>query len=240
MNSIVPQQQDGFDLAATPLDPTTMIRAPILKHVKGVLEIYGRTGGTLPLGSKFLGHAIRQGWVHLEKGKPARRIPREAGKHFPTRDELGELDRNAWPIGPGGTPSDPWTLESAIHLTLMETGQDYIFTTNNITGRNAVEEFAQGVRWQRMFKGANAKPILEIGSSSYEGRYGRVAVPTFTIVDWWISPEGETAPPVQDNQALSPPVAEITPPRPRRVTRETKPAPARTRTAADLNDEIPF
>ena len=235
MNNTLAQHQDGFALAAESTNNAPS-RLAILKHRKGIYEVHGTSGGTIPLNSKFLVLNVMHGWVRIEKGKKIQRIAREPGKHFPDRNELGDMDQDKWPVGLSGEPSDPWMIAYDMHIKSLSDGRGFLFTTNNKTGCDAVRDFAEAVVWQRQFKGPNAKPIVELGSRTFIGRYGPVAVPDFRIVDWFVPANGAEAP-----------VANTEPEKPQTIVRLPKQpkkssavAPSNTSLADELDDELPF
>src|SRR3954463_8013250 len=115
MNSILANYNDGFALAAEATH-NSINRLSILKHRKGVYEVHGSSGGVVPLDSKFLVLDVMCGWVRIEKGKKIQRVAREAGRHFPERNELEDMDKDKWPIGLNGEPSDPWMIAYDMHI----------------------------------------------------------------------------------------------------------------------------
>ena len=171
---------DGFALVATPAGPN--FRAPYMRFVKGTYEL-GAEREPVPPGTQFMTLAAQEGWVRLARGEPVRKVPREPGKPFPQRSELGDTDQSQWPLF-DGQPSDPWTLSNEVLLTEKETGRPVIFTTTSWTGREAVADLCRLITYQRRTRGANARPIVSIGVGTYRSRRGPVATPKFTIADW--------------------------------------------------------
>jgi hypothetical protein len=171
---------DGFALVATPAGPN--FRAPYMWFVKGTYEL-GAEREPVPPGTQFKTLAAQEGWVRLARGEPVRKVPREPGKPFPQRPELGDTDQSQWPLF-DGQPSDPWTLSNELLLTEKETGRPVIFATTSWTGREAVADLCRLITYQRRTRGANASPIISIGVGTYRSRRGPVATPKFTIVDW--------------------------------------------------------
>jgi hypothetical protein len=171
---------DGFGMVAIPAGPN--FRAAYLRFVKGNYEL-GAEREPIPSGTQFIAHAATEGWVRLARGEPPRRVPREPGKPFPAREELGDLDESLWPLF-DDKPSDPWILTNELLLTAKETRRPVIFTTSSWTGREAVADLCRLIVYQRRVRGANARPIISIGVGSYRSRRGPVAVPKFTVIDW--------------------------------------------------------
>jgi hypothetical protein len=82
---------DGIALVADP--PADTLRTKYLSFKKGKW-LLGSEATKLDDGSRFVLHGARQGWVRLIKGETPRRIPREPGQPFPTRNELGDTDQS--------------------------------------------------------------------------------------------------------------------------------------------------
>ena len=248
---------DGFELVGTPAGPN--LRAVYMRFVKGTYEL-GAEREPVPLGRQFIVIAAKEGWARLVRGEDVRRVPREPGKPFPQRNELGDTDQSQWPLF-DGKPSDPWRLSIELLLIEKETGRPVIFVTTSLTGREAVTDLCRLITYQRRSRGPNAKPIVSIGVGTYRSRRGPVATPKFTIVDWIDSDDleppagcgeppagsGPTSPPLaklatdltehlEQRSAISP-TAQSTdaPTRPQR----NKPKQP-SRDSDDLDDEIPW
>jgi hypothetical protein len=242
---------DGFALVATPAEPN--FRAPYMRFVKGTYEL-GAEREPVPSGTQFIAIAATEGWVRLARGEPVRKVPREPGKPFPQRSELGDTDQSQWPLF-DGQPSDPWTLSNELLLTEKETGRPVIFATTSWTGREAVADLCRLITYQRRTRGANARPIMSIGVGSYRSRRGPVATPKFTIVDWIDGDHPEPASTEQSNLAtdltehlekrsvISPTVQSTGTsmhPRRKRSAPQTKSPPRPPWDSDDLDDEIPY
>jgi len=97
---------DGFDLVSTPAHPEGY-RAQYMGFKKG--QYLKRAEQTpVPLGTEYVAVSASESWVRLEKDTSPVRIPREPGKPFPRRDELGDTNQQLWPVF-ADKPSDPWT-----------------------------------------------------------------------------------------------------------------------------------
>jgi hypothetical protein len=185
---------DGFALVASPA--TSNFHAPYVRFVKGVYEC-GPEKELIPLGTEYITVAATEGWVRLVRGEPVRRIPREPGQPFPTRNELGDTDQSVWPLF-DGTPSDPWMLSNELFLVEKETGRSLIFSTTSWTGREAVADLCRLVTYQRRSRGAKTRPIIALGVGTYRSRRGPVATPKFSIVHWIVGD-------ISDAVAVDPP-----------------------------------
>ena len=191
---------DGFELVGTPAGPN--LRAVYMRFVKGTYEL-GAEREPVPLGTQFIVIAAKEGWARLVRGEDVRRVPREPGKPFPQRTELGDTDQSQWPLF-DGQPSDPWRLSNELLLMEKETGRRVIFSTTSWTGREAVADLCRLITHQRRSRGPNAKPIVSIGVGTYRSRRGPVATPKFTIVDWI---DGDSSEPPPGSGPTSPPLS---------------------------------
>ena len=191
---------DGFELVGTPAGPN--LRAVYMRFVKGTYEL-GAEREPVPLGTQFIVIGAKEGWVRLVRGEDVRRVPRESGKPFPQRNELGDTDQSQWSLF-DGQPSDPWMLSNELLLIEKETGRPVIFATTSWTGREAVTDLCRLITYQRRSRGSNAKPIVSIGVGTYRSRRGPVATPKFTIVDWI---DGDSSEPPPESGPTSPPLS---------------------------------
>ena len=237
---------DGFELVATPAGPN--FRAVYMRFVKGTYEL-GAEREPVPLGTQFIVIAAKEGWARVVRGEDVRRVPREPGKPFPQRNELGDTDQSQWPLF-DGQPSDPWTLSNELLLIEKETGRPVIFASTSWTGREAVADLCRLITYQRRSRGPNAKPIVSIGVGTYRSRRGPVATPKFTVLAWIDTNGTELGPSATANDltehlekrsAISP-TAKSTGPQPSRqqAPRErTGPRSASVPWEDELDDQIP-
>jgi hypothetical protein len=232
---------DGFELVATPTSAT--FRAKYMSFKKGHYFL-GAEQEEVPLGTTFVVHGAMQGWAYMARGEKMRRIPREKGKPFPSREELGDTDPAKWPQF-DGKPSDPWSLSNELLMTMRDTGQPVIFSIRSWSGREVVEDLCRLVMFQRKQRGDNAKPVVAIGSATRKNPRGMYDIPTFTIIEW-ISADAVPEPEpsqlandlseqLQGSSTISPTAKSTAPlPQPRR-RKASEPAP---RVADDLDDEV--
>jgi hypothetical protein len=188
---------DGFSLVATPAEAT--FRAAFLDFKQGDW-LLGSEQTAIPVGTEFVVHAVVELWVRLVKGERVRRIPREPGKPFLTRNELGDLDKSEWPVF-NGEPSDPWKLQSEMLMADRKTGQLVIYRTNSWSGRDVVGDLCRKVTFQRRQRGDNAKPIVAIGVVTRPHPRGSYKAPVFNIVGWL--GQEETAPERTPNRPIN-------------------------------------
>jgi hypothetical protein len=182
---------DGFDLVATPT--TATFRAKYMTFKQGEY-LLGAEQEVVPHGTRFIVHAATEGWVRLVRGEPVQRIPREPGKPFPARKELGDLDESKWPVF-DGKPSDPWKLSNELLMVARETGQPVILQVTSWSAREKVIDLCRLVTFQRRQRSDTAKPIIAIGAATRQNQRGSFKVPTFTPVDWIGKAETVSEPP---------------------------------------------
>ena len=94
-----------------------------IKFKKGAYQIGEEL---VPLGTEYLAHAKAwtKVWAKSADSKVTRKFYRVArGQRPPEREELGDLDEAAWPLGQDGRPSDPFFLEYWLPLESLDTGE---------------------------------------------------------------------------------------------------------------------
>lgn len=161
--------------------------AELLKFKKGEFFIGDEL---IPLGSEYLAHAIgwTKSWVKFVDGEVVeRKTYRVAkGEQPPEREELGDDDKDAWPEGLDGKPSDPWSLQYLLPLEKIHSGGDLvIFTTSSFGGRRAVADLCS-TYVKRMKKNADCgQPIVKLSKVDMPTKkFGKVPRPDFQIIGW--------------------------------------------------------
>jgi hypothetical protein len=239
----VAEGDDGFALVATPT--TATFHAPYMDFRLGEF-LLGPEREVVPHGTKFVVHAATEGWVRLASGEAPQRIPREPGKPFPQRSELGDTDQSQWPIY-NDKPSDPWMLQYELLMTGLETGQAVILRAKSWSAREVVADLCRMVTFQRRRRGPGAKPIAVIGAATRPHRLGSYRVPRFDIVDWVGAeavPEPAPSPLAKDlsehlqQSSVLSGDEKSTATKPRSQRR--KPAPAPQGNDNDLDDKLPW
>jgi hypothetical protein len=188
---------DGIEMVATPT--VDSVRPAFARFVKG-LYVLGSDREPLPHGTQCVVHGAGEGWARLVKGEPVRRIPRKPNEPFPSRKELGDLDQTQWPVF-DGKPTDPWRLVDELLLTVRDTGRPVILSLSSPTGREAVADLCRLILYQRRSRGPTTKAVVSLGAGTVNFRFGPVAIPKFTIVDW-IDADGEPEPLQSQNNVM--------------------------------------
>jgi hypothetical protein len=171
-------EDDGFDLVGTPTEQS--FRASQLKFKKG---LFSRDAAPVPPGTCYTAIAAMVVWLRLMRDEKPQEIVRAPGKPFPRREELPDQDQSRW-VPFDGQRSDPWRLESRLLLADTVSGDPVVFATSSVTGRTAVEDLCRVISFQRRTRGPRAKPVIELGVTTRDLKFGPVAIPTFKIVNW--------------------------------------------------------
>jgi hypothetical protein len=121
-------------------------------------------------------------WIKWVGNKPDHRVT-QPGQRHPDRDELGDLDPEAWQAGLDGKPKDP--LEDSRYLYLVDpyTGEELTFTTASAGGRKAIADLKNQIANVRHAHPA-AIPIVRLESGTWKTRFGPKPKPLFRVVGW--------------------------------------------------------
>jgi len=204
-----------------------------LAFVKGEWQAGGRDKLVVN-GSQFVARPdwMFHGWTMFWDGKIRDyRLGYVADRYVPPRrDELGYQDKDAWEIW--NKKRDPWVLQWSLPLFNQVSGEEVIYSTDTLGGRDALAALLQAFadRVESNPEDEKILPIIELGSSSYSHpERGKILVPIFDIIGWAVPPN-KPRPPLP---APQPPEA------------LPKVAPAaiegpRTSLGNDMDDSIPF
>jgi hypothetical protein len=173
-------EDDGWNSPPDDPEAERMLPGVLLRFIDGVW-VCGKEKEPVALGTTFIATAIRAGWQFWEGGKPTNFVSVIDG-HYPRREELGYLDKDAWELGPGG-PSDPW--QNSRHLSLVDpvSLEEFTFVTTTAGGRSEVDALWQQVlraRWTR----PGALPVIRLESKKMKTRYGEKPKPGLKVVGW--------------------------------------------------------
>jgi hypothetical protein len=109
------------------------------------------------------------------------------GYQPPRRNELGDTDKANWEVDAQGKERDPWQFSN--YLLLKGTGNDselYTFTSSSKGGLNSLGDLCKAYG-KALAQRPDEYPVIAMGVNSYSHpnkEYGRIKVPTFTIVGW--------------------------------------------------------
>ena len=93
----------------------------------------------VPLGTEYIAHVIGwvKCWIKFRDGEVVeRRTYRVAlGERPPEREDLDDLERDNWPEGLDGRPTDPWTLQHLLPVERVSDGDLYDVVVWRSAGR---------------------------------------------------------------------------------------------------------
>jgi hypothetical protein len=190
MNEIV-NIDDGWTDAAAEAG-RNVLRGTLLKFSDSRWTA-GREGVPITEGTRLVAVGTAAAWVRWRAGKPVQYIMRQPRQPLPTREELGDTDKNVWEIGPDDKPRDPWQDTRFVHLIDPTTAEAFTFSTSSYGGRGAVSELGDQIARMRMAH-PDAVPIVELQSAPMQTRYGRKSKPRLKVVGWRTASGGAAQP----------------------------------------------
>jgi hypothetical protein len=134
-------------------------------------------------GSQWLALSTREAWVFWKENKPDKYLFRELGRNLPERDELGDLDQDAWEAGPSGQKRDPWQLTKLLYLADEATAELLTYSTATWGGRTAIADLADQIGLMRTTH-PRATPVVELQNRPVMTRFGRKTWPVLKVVAW--------------------------------------------------------
>jgi hypothetical protein len=217
----VPSDDGWSDAAAEKAQH--VIKGTLLKYSDGKWT-KGKEGVEVEEGISLVALATAAAQVKWHDGKPVEYIMRQPGKKLPERDELGDLDKTKWQLGPDDQPKDPWQNTRFVYLIDPVSAEAYTFVTASWGGRQAVNDLAEQIQRVR-YANPGASPIVELRSEPWMTKFGRKSKPFFKVIDW-----RGGGPDVIEGHGVGP--------RSRGPTPALVEAPATT--SKSMDDEIPF
>jgi hypothetical protein len=147
----------------------------------------------LPLGSRYKVDFLKaqKGFIRFEGRKIAEKrvISMDSTDRELERKDLGHDNRSEWEPGIDGTLNDPWKpcFEIPTHEVSGEKRM-IVFTGKNTSFK---------IAWDRLFAtifpqaAANAgkKPMVELSTGTFKGKFGLTTCPAFVLVEWVASDE---------------------------------------------------
>jgi hypothetical protein len=156
-------------------------------------------GADILVGTKFVAllHLTGKGFIKFNAGAPPTVHMVKIYENVPDieREELGDLDREQWPIGMNGEKEDPWKPQFAIPMQRYDTGGEiFILIARGVVSMNSVGDLLGRFRGHPKRK-AGCIPVVRIESGTYPSKKfgGRKPKPVYAI-DGWVTPTGEPAP----------------------------------------------
>jgi hypothetical protein len=175
----------------------------ILKFVKGEYLV---GEDTVPEGTECIAYLdqLARTWIKFEDGAIVdRRIELVAnGKKLPTREELGDTDKNKWETDDEGNPLDPWVKQWLLPLVKVDDQDCMVFVSGSKGGNIAIGTLC-GIYGRGDRKGL--LPIIALKVRSYKHpKYDKIKTPDLPIVGWHGTPPLQTVTPTPDDGAADP------------------------------------
>jgi hypothetical protein len=182
-------------------------------------------------GRQLVAVGVRSVWVRWEIKKPVCYRAAPPGHLLPSRESLGDHDKDKWERDPKGEPKDPWANTRYVYLLDPKTAEMLTFSTSSSGGRRCVEDLATAIgRMRREHPGAT--PVVALEAAPKPTPFGRKSRPVLKVVDWRFPAEPEHKV-VEAAPALTPPATTAPPVSAARTA-------AGGRVADDMDDIIPF
>src|SRR5262249_19126014 len=178
-NLAIVQTDDGWGDAAAE-NAERVIKGTLLKYSEGKWT-KGKEGIEVEEDISLVALATAAGCVKWHDGKPVEYRMRELGKKLPERDELGDLDKTKWELGPDGQPKDPWQNTRFVYFVDPVSAEAYTFVTASWGGRQAVNDLAEQIRRGRDRR-PGASPLVELRAESWMTKFGRKSKPFFKVI----------------------------------------------------------
>jgi hypothetical protein len=168
--------------------------------------------------------------------KPVETIILQPHQKFPDVEAMNEaVPRDEWEEGPAGLHG-PWQAQHLLYLVNLETMDKYSFPSSTIGGRVAIRDLRDRIMWMRRLKGSDVYPVVVLGRSWMNTKYGGRWRPTF-IIKRWVRLGGSQAEalppsPVTPPTSIAAPVQQVAP-------QSGVPEVPEPSLKEELNDEIP-
>jgi hypothetical protein len=113
-----------------------------------------------------------------------------------------------WELGVDGKPRPPWARYAVVYLISPSTGKLYVYSAATDGGHIAYDDLKQSVKNMRMLRGgAQVMPMVELGETPFQTRFGLKSRPHFAIIDWRSPGGGNALPPAPPPPQLPPSAA---------------------------------
>jgi hypothetical protein len=171
---------DGWGDAAAE-NAGRVLRGTLLKFSEGTWS--KGAGAEVKDGTQLVALGTVRAWVKWVSGKPAKYEIPEAGRSMPEREDLGDLDEDAWEAGVDGKPKDPWQNTRFVHLVDPLSAEIFTFSTSSWGGRGAVADLAEQIQRVR-YANPGALPVVELSAAPMMTKFGKKSKPLFKVVEW--------------------------------------------------------
>jgi len=126
--------------------------------------------------------SVMKAWQRWHDGRAETRITLPGQRH-PLRDEIGDNDKNTWPLSKDGQQEDPWSDVRAVHMVSASNMEEYTFVTQTYGGRKSVAELGEKVRRMRM-RYPNARPVIVLRYEKMRTKQGSTLKPVLFVAEW--------------------------------------------------------
>jgi hypothetical protein len=195
-----------------------------------------RDGDELPAGLELVAVDINRVVQKWHDQQPVETIILQPHQKCPDVKKMNEeTPKEEWVEGSDKQMRGPWQAQHILYLLDPATMDRFSFPTGTAGGAIAIRELRDKLMWMRRLRGLNVYPVVTLGDTFMNTRFGGRQRPHFKIVRW-VSLGGEGG----QVEALPPPPPPPTP------TQQT-PAPAdlplnevkEPSLAEEMDDEIP-
>jgi hypothetical protein len=177
----IARTDDGWSDAAAEANERT-VRGTLLKFADWNWT-RGKETEPVKRGTQFIAIGTAAAWVKWQGNKPVQTRLREPGMKMLEREELGDLDKGQWEVGPDNAPRDPWRNTRFVYLIDPHSAEALTFSTSSFGGREAVVNLGDAIARMRLAH-PSALPIVALEAAPMITRYGRKSKPTFKIMGW--------------------------------------------------------
>jgi hypothetical protein len=162
-------------------DNRSLIKGDRLKFRDGVWSL---DGIKIDETTRFLVFETKKAAQRWEDGLPTV-IPETPGTPLDV-DAMNEaVPREAWePSKFNSEPQPPWQLVHAVYLTRIPDCSPFTYVNGTTGTRIAVGRLHDRVETYQALRGANAVPIVTLGSKVMKTSWGEKLRPEFVVQDW--------------------------------------------------------
>jgi hypothetical protein len=163
----------------------------------------------------------------------------------PRRSELGDQDKEQWPIDNNGKARDPWQFSIYLVLKAADNDELYTYATSSNGGIQAVKKL-EATFGESMRHRPDQFPIVRLSGGWYPHRnkeFGKIKTPKFELVGWASRNEMDNALARRDQDGGENTETEPAPPQgkeqPKRVAPQQSAPQARQQTPQQTRQETP-
>jgi hypothetical protein len=156
--------------------------------------VAGPDKAPLAIGSRYVVDflAASQGHIKFEGTKivDRRMVALGSAEQAPKREELGDADQSKWELGSDGRSKDPWRVTYEIPTVEVEGEKRHVVFTGSNTGFQIAFNKLFSAICRQVGDNPGKKPLIELSTSTFKGKFGTVPRPEFVLTGWVASGEG--------------------------------------------------